>query len=196
MKCCALCGETKARSEFYTRLESSDGLRSDCKQCVKARTKARYFSTLDDQRVYFAARYKALIAANPDFHAQKYAADVEKARRQGRENYSRHSEKRKAAVANWAKANRAKVNSYAKAYKTAKTKACPDWVRSDCDFMWLIEEAYELADVRSKMFGFAWHVDHVVPLRGRRVSGLHVPWNLAVIPGSLNCSKQNKFEVG
>jgi hypothetical protein len=195
MKCCSLCGETKAFSEFYTRLESSDGLRSDCKQCLKNRTKARYFRTLDAQKVYFSERYKALVKKNPDFHAQNYAAHTEKIRQQNRENYAKHSDKRKKSVALYAKANRAKVNSLVKAYKAAKINACPKWVRSDTDFMWLIEEAYDLAAMRSKMFGFAWHVDHIVPLRGKKVSGLHVPWNLAVIPASLNCSKQNKFEV-
>ena len=195
MKCCAVCGESKEKSEFYARTESSDGLRSDCKQCVKARTKARYFGTLDAQRLYFAERYKSIIAKNPNFHAEKYAADVDKARQDNRKNYVKHMEKRKAAAAQWAKLNRAKTNAHKKAYKTAKSNACPDWVRADVDFMWLIEEAYDLAAMRSSMLGFAWHVDHIVPLRGKKVSGLHVPWNLAVIPASLNCSKQNKFEV-
>jgi len=69
----------------------------------------------------------------------------------------------------------------------------PAWLTEDDH--WMMKQAYELAELRTKMFGFAWHVDHIIPLQGENVSGLHTPFNLQVIPWSDNVRKSNTFEV-
>ena len=69
----------------------------------------------------------------------------------------------------------------------------PKWL--GIEELWLMKEAYKLAALRTKMFGFLWHVDHVIPLRGENVSGLHVPTNLQVIPAVENIRKKNSFVV-
>ena len=69
----------------------------------------------------------------------------------------------------------------------------PAWL--DADDFWMMAQAHELAVLRTKMFGFPWHVDHVIPLRGKKVSGLHVPINLQVVPGIDNLRKSNGYEV-
>jgi hypothetical protein len=78
-------------------------------------------------------------------------------------------------------------------YRAAQAQRTPNWLTDDD--LWLIEQAYEIAALRTKTFGFVWDVDHVFPLRGKLVSGLHTPKNLRVIPASTNRSKRNTFEV-
>ena len=73
-------------------------------------------------------------------------------------------------------------------------KRTPKWLTAD-DF-WLIRQAYELAKLRTVVTQIDWQVDHVIPLRGKRVSGLHVPSNLRVVPTSVNLRKGNKYAVG
>jgi hypothetical protein len=75
--------------------------------------------------------------------------------------------------------------------RAAKIHRTPAWLTDDD--VWMMREAYLLAAMRTHMFGFAWHVDHVLPLQGREVSGLHVPCNLQVIPWIDNVRKANKL---
>jgi len=58
-----------------------------------------------------------------------------------------------------------------------------------------IQNEYKLSAILKKLTGQNWHVDHIIPLVGKNVSGLHVPGNLRVILGKDNLSKANKFEV-
>jgi hypothetical protein len=71
-----------------------------------------------------------------------------------------------------------------------KTQRTPAWLTPED--LWLIEEFYETAAERTKSTGVQWHVDHMIPLRGKTVSGLHVPGNLQVILGTENSRKGNR----
>jgi hypothetical protein len=76
--------------------------------------------------------------------------------------------------------------------RAAKLQRTPVWLTADDH--WMIEQAYELAALRTKMLGFPWEVDHIIPLQGSKVSGLHVPQNLQVIPRKQNRAKWNLYE--
>lgn len=53
-------------------------------------------------------------------------------------------------------------------------------------------EAHELRKLRNMVTGFEWHVDHILPLKGKDVCGLHIWSNLAVIPKIENLRKGAK----
>ena len=110
------------------------------------------------------------------------------------EHYKNNSEKYKEKAIQWKKDNRSRHNASCMLRHTAKIQRTPKWLSSDD--LWLIEQAYELASLREQTCGGKWHVDHIVPLQGKNVSGLHVPWNLQVIPASVNCSKRNSWHDG
>jgi hypothetical protein len=73
---------------------------------------------------------------------------------------------------------------------SAKLKAIPPWANLS-----EIREVYKNSAKISKETGVMHHVDHIVPLRGKLVCGLHVQNNLQIIPWYTNVSKGNKFNL-
>ena len=66
-----------------------------------------------------------------------------------------------------------------------------EWLSEFDQFV--IQEMYCTSKTRTALTGIQHHVDHVVPLQGDTVSGLHVPWNLQVITAEENYRKNNKW---
>ena len=77
-------------------------------------------------------------------------------------------------------------------YKTAKRAGSVNTWNDEFDLL-VFEEAQELCQLRAGETGFLWHIDHMLPLRGKTVSGLHVAENIQVIPAVLNLLKGNKL---
>lgn len=105
----------------------------------------------------------------------------------------KHRIARNAEKAAWRRKNAPKVLALTRKRQAAKLQRTPKWLTDDD--LWMVEQAYELAVQRTKLFGFAWHVDHIVPLQGKTASGLHTPVNLQVIPWVENLRKGNRLEA-
>jgi len=80
--------------------------------------------------------------------------------------------------------NRALVTSYKGKYRAARKKATPPWLTPE--HINEIRQVYKEAKRLSLETGIPYEVDHIVPLAGKIVSGLHVPWNLRAIPKTEN----------
>jgi len=143
------------------------------------------------QKKEYYAKNKERIDASNKAYAKANPEVVNRACKKWR---TANPDKQKAVTYAWRDKNRGAYNALCAMTKELRSFRVPKWLSEDNH--WFIREIYSLADLRSKMLGFQWHVDHVVPLQGKQVSGLHVPWNLQVIPAVDNIRKKNKFEVG
>ena len=56
-----------------------------------------------------------------------------------------------------------------------------------------ILKLFKLSNKKTKETGRDYHVDHIVPLQGRLVSGFHVSGNLRVVLADTNLSKNNRY---
>jgi hypothetical protein len=145
-------------------------------------------------------------AKNPEktaIYTAKYAVTHAESNKVWR---TKNADKVKKQAQDWRKANPIKTAAYSKKWRAnnrshmqhlkAKRRAdmldrTPAWLNAD-DW-WLINEVYDLAEQRSEATKVDWHVDHIVPLRGKAVSGLHTPHNLQVILGAENMRKGNSY---
>ena len=121
------------------------------------------------------------------------AANPEKRHAIHRKNREKDKESHNARNREWNKQNKPKKAALESKRRAALLQRTPKWLSEDD--LWMLEQAYELAALRTSMLGFPWHVDHVIPLQGRQVSGLHVPTNIQVIPATENVRKHNKYAV-
>ena len=100
--------------------------------------------------------------------------------------------KRKVIEKRWRESNPDKRSANEAKRRASKLNATPPWLTDEqCAHM---QRTYRLCAVISAATGQKYHVDHIVPLQGKNVCGLHVPWNLRVIPAKLNLEKGNKHD--
>lgn len=98
-----------------------------------------------------------------------------------RETHADRERQRKAA---YKRDNPAKTLANTRWRQTLKAQATPLWVDRVA-----IEAVYAEAKRLERETGVPHHVDHIIPLRGKAVRGLHVPWNLQAIPALENYRK-------
>lgn len=120
-----------------------------------------------------------------------YEKNKEKIKAKAIEYYENNKELRKTKVKEYVKHNKATVNSYKAKYRSKKLNATPKWLTKE--HIEQIRIFYEASYKLSKELGVRFNVDHIIPLQGKEVCGLHVPWNLQVLEAIINIKKRNKL---
>ena len=214
---CTRCGLTKAPSEFYKAAKNPSGLQSQCKGCSKASNRewlaknpgktAEYTKRYEENN---AERRKELRAVSRAAYAprrleigrahearnrekRKAQADTRRALRLDQHNEksrrwrAANLEKSKAIFKKWRDANPGVMAMHSAKWRAALLQATPAWANQK-----KIAEFYETADGLSMLTGEWYHVDHIVPLQGKTVRGLHCEANLQVLPEVDNIRKGNR----
>lgn len=111
-------------------------------------------------------------------HARKYRSGIDPLRKKA---YDRA----------YADLNLDKINAIGAKRHAAKLGACPPWLKGELRKQ--VDAMYAECRRITAETGIEHHVDHIVPLQGDNVCGLHVPCNLRIIPASENLAKGNKL---
>lgn len=203
MKTCTECCAPKPVDAFHNDKSSADGKKSRCADCMRAARRAYYQqnAAADNarSRQYKASERDAILSKQ----RAKYLAERESEALRAKAYRARNLDRLLAQVRRYKAENRSAVLAYRKQHhlnnphlyraqamkrKAAKLLATPSWADEAA-----IKAIYQDACRIERETGVPQHVDHIVPLLGKSVCGLHVPWNLRVIPAVENVRKGNRF---
>ena len=124
---------------------------------------------------------------------RRYKVNSEQEKENNRRWRQANPEKLKKIFKLWRQNNPNKINSFSAKRRAAKLQRTPLWLTKKQ--LLEIQSFYTKAKEMESLTGVKHHVDHIVPLQGDNVSGLHVPWNLQVISATENINKGNKWHV-
>lgn len=183
------CGSTDSKGQWYAG--------PLCKSCYR---KQHRQVNIEKYKARDAANYAANSEQKKAWQNQYYADHTEECKARSKAHKKlvgdqhlpgyfpkrrlTHKDEQNAASRRWRK-NNLQYDAFRSAKRRArKLQATPPWLTAD---HWAqIEEIYFTCPK-------GYHVDHIVPLVGEEVSGLHVPWNLQHLPADVNVRKSNKF---
>jgi len=208
LKICKICKIEKPVSDFSKNRSKKDGLHYNCKPCDIKKVRAWELKNPEKKKITSIAYRKRNHARLLEADKNRYYADRETALIQRREYYDKNKETIILRVNEWGSRNRDKTRAYLRGHyqrnkpeyvaksakrRAAKLNATPLWLTAIQHAQ--IQEMYEIAIACTMQTGVQHHVDHIHPLQGDGFAGLHVPWNLRVIPKIENLSKGCRLPI-
>ncbi len=205
-KTCSKCQKEKPLSEFYFHKKRGH-YDSRCKACAKAQVSARaekkFAEIAEYQRLYRANNREMLAEQKRTWYSgnreseqakrkQNYLENAEAYKRRNLSRYVAKKEEILEKQREYNLRNIVSVRSYQREFqrmrKASVKQAIPPWYDSA-----KAREIYAEAARLSQETGMPYHVDHIVPLLGKNVCGLHWHGNLQVLPATDNISKGNRL---
>ena len=190
MRHCPKCDSDKPLDQFNKDKTTTSGFATWCRECCKAKNKARY-NAIRPERL---AKQKKWSDANPDKRRKSCAA-----------RYERNGDSVRKQALEWAKNNPKRCNANArKHYRKYPEKAAdrsalrqsrlqfatPPWVDHEALLIF-----YREARAKTRETGIKYEVDHIHPIVSDILCGLHVPWNLQILTQFDNRSKGNSLVI-
>lgn len=204
-KVCKSCNINKSFSDFGKDKKTKTGLHSYCKECCSIKNKEWVSKNKEQKEKYlrdYRIQNKDIIKEQRKTHRINNL-DLYKERQE--QNLIKNKEAIEQSKAGWREDNKNHLREYARLYRknnqewanangaltrAKKIQASPPWLTKEHKKQ--ITELYKEAKRLSKETGIKHEVDHIIPLLGKNVRGLHVPWNMRVITAEENRKKKNK----
>ena len=190
LKWCNKCKEWKNINNFFQQKGSWDDLRSHCKNCCNKRSRIWEKNNRDKTRYYnkkTREKYRDKINLKlRDYYKNNRKKEIKRCTNFAKENRDQINKTRRLYYKN----NRGKVNARNSKRRADKLRATPQWLTP--------KQKQEIQDIyiecsRMSKGDIKYEVDHIIPLKGKTVRGLHVPWNLQILTRTENARKNNKL---
>jgi 5-methylcytosine-specific restriction endonuclease McrA len=149
-----------------------------CVECVKEDW------AVDNERRKGKPKTTAAVAAGRRYYEKNREAVIARAA-------ARPAEEKRRNRSDYKDRNVDVVRADTSVRKRRHREATPAWLTKEERLQ--MRELYVQARKLTVVTGERYVVDHIVPLRGESVCGLHVPWNLRVITQDENLKKSNKL---
>lgn len=191
MKICNNCKKLKPKNLFYKDNKTKDKLRHACKECMKICSNNWRINNPEKVKVINDNGYNRNRKNRIESVKKWRIKNPNKNKEYCKKMWDKNPEKYKEMSRKWGKLNKDKKIALNNKRRAKKLNATPKWLTKSqlAEIADFYKQAKELEAI---FFNRKFHVDHIIPLQGKNVCGLHVPWNLQILTAQENMKKRNK----